>query len=266
MDNTERCRPVKIKTATVTDPLVKSQLLNEMTGRIILPYIIMAIALVLLAVMIWYSPLPDIDTEKTEKLKAPVIKTKKYVLQYPYLVLGVISLFLYVGAEVIAGDTIIPYAESKGMLLANARFFTSLTLTSMLVGYILGIILIPKVISQEFALSFSAVLGIVFSLTAIFIHGITSVYFIALLGLANAIMWPAIWPLAIEGLGKLTKIASALLIMAIAGGATLPLLYANIAKTHSNGNQMAYWILVPIYVFILFYGLKGHKIGKITRP
>lgn len=257
---------LKLKLATVTDPLVKSQLLNEMTGRIILPYIIMAIALVLLAVMIWYSPLPDIDTEKTEKLKAPVIKTKKYVLQYPYLVLGVISLFLYVGAEVIAGDTIIPYAESKGMLLANARFFTSLTLTSMLVGYILGIILIPKVISQEFALSFSAVLGIVFSLTAIFIHGITSVYFIALLGLANAIMWPAIWPLAIEGLGKLTKIASALLIMAIAGGATLPLLYANIAKTHSNGNQMAYWILVPIYVFILFYGLKGHKIGKITRP
>lgn len=253
---------IKSKLAALTDSAVKIQILNEMSAKIILPYVIMAIVLIILSLMIRYSPLPDIDTDKNGENVITSKPSKKYVVQYPYLVLGVITLFFYVGAEVIAGDTIIPYAESQGLLLSKARIFTSLTLTSMLVGYILGIILIPKVIKQEFALSFSAVMGVCFTLAAVLIPGIVSVYFIALLGLANAIMWPAIWPLAIEGLGKLTKIASAMLIMAIAGGATLPLLYANIARLDHVGNQAAYWILIPIYLIILFYGIKGHKIGK----
>jgi fucose permease len=130
----------------------------------------------------------------------------------------------------------------------------------MVIGYILGIILIPKYLTQSKALTISAVLGFIFSLLAIFTSGFVSVFFIALLGFANAIMWPAIWPLAIEGLGKFTKIAAAVLVMAIAGGATLPLLYGQIADM--TNRQHAYWILVPIYLVIFYFATVGHKIGK----
>ena len=85
---------------------------------------------------------------------------------------------------------------------------------------------------------------------------------IAALGFANSIMWPAIWPLAIGGLGKFIKIGSALLIMGIAGGALLPLLYGYLAGLESVGPSQAYWIMAPCYLFILFFAASGHKIGK----
>jgi MFS transporter, FHS family, L-fucose permease len=129
----------------------------------------------------------------------------------------------------------------------------------MLIGYLIGIVAIPKYISQSTALKFSAILGILFSLGAIFTSGSTSVFFIAILGLANALVWPAIWPLAIQGLGKFTKTASALLIVGIAGGALLPSLWGSLGK--SIGLQQAYWIMVPCYLFILYYAVSGHKAG-----
>jgi fucose permease len=175
------------------------------------------------------------------------------------LALGVIALFLYVGAEVIAGDTIITYGTSLGIELSVARYLPIATLGFMLVGYLIGIFTIPKYISQEKALSICAVLGLVFSGLAILTTGFVSVGFIALLGLANALMWPAIFPLAISGLGKFTKIGSALLIMAIAGGAILPLLYGSLSDILNT--RIAYIILLPCYLFILYYAIKGHKAG-----
>jgi fucose permease len=129
----------------------------------------------------------------------------------------------------------------------------------MLTGYLIGIVTIPKYISQTKALKIAAVLGIIFTLLALFTSGYVSILFIALLGLANAIMWPAIWPLTINGLGRFTKPGSALLVVAIAGGAVLPKLWAALGARF--GYQQAFWIMVPCYLFILYFAAYGHKIG-----
>lgn len=251
---------IETKVATMTDLTEKTAILNDMAGRVILPYIIMAIILTLLAIAIRYSPLQDVDTDKEDQHVNEESVPKKNVFQHPFFSLGLITLFLYTGCEVIAADTVINYAKSAGFPFQDAKFFASLTMLSMVVGYLIGIITIPRTISQSKALGISAVTGVVLGLAAILIKGNTSVYLISFLGFANAIMWPAIWPLALEGLGKFTKIASALLVMCIAGGATLPLLYGRLADVFDR--QQAYWIVVPCYLFIAYYAFWGHKIGR----
>ena len=193
-------------------------------------------------------------------LSKSTVAHKTSVFQYPHLVLGVAALFLYVGVEVMAGDTIISYGKSLGIELSTARFFTQLTLAFMLVGYIVGIVAIPKYISQSAALRICSVLGVIFTILAVVTTGYTSVTFIAMLGIANSLMWPAIFPLAIDGLGKFTKIGSALLVMAIAGGAIMPLLYSKLSE--SWGTQQAYLLMVPCYLFILYFATKGFKMGR----
>jgi len=239
----------------------KMRLLDGMAQRVIVPYMVMAGVLFLLALAIRFIHLPDLKSEDDDsgKVESGEIE-KSSIFQFPYLILGVVALFFYVGVEVIAGDTIIRYGESLGIELNVAKVFTTYTLTAMLIGYILGIILIPKYVSQRKALQFSAILGIVFSLGAIFTDGFTSVFFIAILGLANALVWPAVWPLAIHGLGKFINTGSALLIMAISGGAIIPLLWGKIADLSSP--REAYWILIPSYLVILFFAVKGYKIKK----
>jgi glucose/galactose transporter len=206
-----------------TDPIVRKQLLDELAGRVITPYIIIAITLVLLALLIKKSTLPEINDsndDQSAKFSGPA---RTSVVQYPHLLLGILCLFLYVGVEVMAGDAIGAYGRQLGMPLDETKYFTMFTLVAMLVGYIIGIISIPKYISQQNALAISAITGIIFSICVFMTEGYTAITFIALLGLSNALMWPAIFPLAIDGLGKFTKIGSALLIMGIAGGALIPL-------------------------------------------
>jgi glucose/galactose transporter len=230
--------------------------LDEIAMRIILPYGIMAVVLFGLGLLVRFSPLPELDPE----VDAPGVATDgRSIFSFPNLMLGVLALFLYVGVEVMAGDTIGIYGQSQGMPLSATKHLTSYTLICMVIGYIIGIIAIPRFFSQAKALAGSAVLGVCISIAAILLHGYSSVLCIALLGLANALVWPAIWPLAIDGLGRHTKTGSALLIMAIAGGAILPLTYGKLAEVPSIGHQQAYWMLVPCYLFILWYGLKGHK-------
>jgi MFS transporter, FHS family, L-fucose permease len=235
-------------------------MLDALAHKVIVPYIIIAVALTLLAIALRFIHLPDVDTDQEDAAADQGAVRKTGWWQFPHLWLGFITLFLYVGAEVIAGDTIILYGLSLNIPLETARTFTTLTLISMVVGYIIGIITIPRLVNQAKALAISAILGVVFGLLAIFTSGITSVAFIALLGLANAIMWPAIFPLAIADLGRFTKAGSALLIMGIAGGALLPLLYGKLAT--GMGNQQAYWLMIPIYLFIFYFAVAGHKIRK----
>ncbi len=251
---------IKEQVAATADAAVKSELLNELAGRVIVPYIIMAIILTGLAILVRYSPLQDIDTDKEDQHVNEGAVAKKHVFQYPYFVLGVITLFLYAGCEVIAGDTVALYAMEKGFATSRAIVFTSYTLFSMVVGYIIGIALIPRTLSQSKALGISAILGVLLGLSAVLIKGNISVYLISLLGFANAIMWPAIWPLSLDGLGKFTKIASAILVMCIAGCATLPLLYGKLADAISR--QQAYWMVIPCYLFIMYFAFWGHKVGK----
>lgn len=233
-------------------------LLDTLAHKVIVPYIIIAIALVLLSIGLKFIHLPDVDTDKEEDNATTTGVKKTAWWQFPHLWLGFITLFLYVGVEVMAGDTIILYGLSQDIPLATARTFTTFTLLAMVAGYLIGIATIPRLISQSKALAISAVSGVLFALAAIFTSGLTSVAFIALLGLSNAIMWPAIFPLAIADLGKFTKAGSALLVMGIAGGALIPLGYGQLVEI--IGNQQAYWLMVPIYLFIFYFAVKGHKI------
>jgi len=242
------------------DALQKVNMLDELSSRVILPYIIMAIILVVMAVVTRFVPLPEIDTDTEDQETAKSNMGKTNIFQFPQLVLGVAAIFLYVGVEVMAGDTIINYGVSQSMTLSAAKIFPSYTLAAMIIGYILGIITIPKIIKQETSLMISSITGLIFAAIAMLTNGFISVMFIALLGFANAMMWPAIWPLALNGLGRFTKTGSSFLIMAIAGGALIPLLYGRLADLWNP--QSAYCIMIPCYLFLLYYALSGHKLKK----
>ncbi|SDC20554.1 sugar MFS transporter [Williamwhitmania taraxaci] len=239
------------------DGIARVAALDELASRVINPYMVMTGVLVLLAIMIRYSPLPEVESEP-ENEQDEAVAGKTSIFQFPHLILGATALFFYVGAEVIAGDTIIRYGIAQGFAINSAKVFTSLTLIAMIVGYVLGIVLIPKVVSQRRALEISAILGILFSLVAIFSTPTISITAVALLGLANALVWPAIWPLAIHDLGRFIKTGSALLIMAIAGGAILPLLWGYLSDI--IGLQNAYWILIPCYAIVLLFATRWYKL------
>jgi MFS transporter, FHS family, L-fucose permease len=228
----------------------------EQLDKVVLPYMILTGVLVVLAVVILFSKgLPEVSEE--QEGVSEVGSNKTSIFAFPNLILGLVALFSYVGLEVITGDTIISYGISLGFPEAEAKDFGTYTLWFMMLGYVAGIFLIPKFVSQQNWLKYSSIFGLVVTLVALFTSGFTTVFCIALLGLANAIMWPAIWPLALDGLGKFTKLGSALLIMMIAGGALLPLIYGKFSDLYST--QLAYWLLVPLYLFLLYYATLGYK-------
>lgn len=245
---------------TITDTVAHSALLDDLAARAILPYIVMAIVLVILAIAVYFSALPEIEEEEEEHVVDD--QGNRSIFSYPYFWIGVTALFFYLGAEVIAVDTLINYGKLLGFSMGEAKFFSSFTLIAMIVGYFFGIIAIPKFISQQKALKYFAILGVVFSIIVVFTTGFTSVLFVAALGFANSIMWPAIWPLSIDGLGKHIKLGSAFLIMAIAGGATIPLLYGYLSDLSSVGSTYAYVILIPCYLIIFYFASYGFKVGK----
>jgi MFS transporter, FHS family, L-fucose permease len=234
--------------------------LDALASRVVTPYIVMTIVLAGLGLVILKAPLPEIDPEKDETTTAATIKEKTSVFQFPHLVLGVLCIFLYVGVEVVAIDTIGLYGQFQGFDLNTASKFGIYSLFALVVAYVIGIIAMPKYISQRNALMLSAIMGFVFTVAAILTSGWVSIVFIVLLSFANALMWPAIWPLAITDLGKFTKIGSALLIMGVAGGALIPLAYGALADT--TNRQMAYVIALPCYLYITYYAMKGHRIGR----
>jgi glucose/galactose transporter len=249
---------VEAKIAAAAPGPEKLQLLQELSQRVITPYVVMAGVLFVLALLIRFSPLPDIDTNAEDATPSGggTRTARTSIWQFPHLLLGVVCIFVYVGVEVMAGDVIGPYGQSLGLSLDQTKNLTSYTLWSMVVGYTIGIFAIPRLIRQETALWLSAVTGIVFTLAAYLTHGRTSITFIALLGLANSLMWPAIFPLAITGLGRFTKTGSALLIMGIAGGAILPQLYGQLVRVMNH--QAAFlWCTLPCYLYIVYYAKSG---------
>lgn len=252
-----------IKSLEGLDEAARSIELDALAMRVVKPYIAMTIFLILLGIGVRLSPLPAIEEEQDADVDKSLQKTRHSILAFPHLILGAITLFFYVGAEVIAGDTIIRYGISLDIKIEVAKRFTSYTMVTMVVGYILGILLIPRVISQRKFLFISAILGILFTIGAVSTTGMTSVIFVALFGLSNAIVWPAVWPLALHNLGEFINRGSALLIMAIAGGALLPLLWGKLSDLFSS--QQAYWIMLPCYLVILFYALRGYKLTSWSR-
>lgn len=248
--------------------------INELSSRLIEPYIYMAVVLSFLIGLVKFSSLPEIEPEEEEKeIIDEEVVGKKSILEFPQAILGSVTLFAYVGVEVIAGDTIGLFGRDAGV--THFASLTSYTMAFMVVGYLIGVTCIPKYLSQRNALVGSGIAG-VFCIIAVLTSSVDStaissviwgwtgipvipdpVFFVASMGLAHALVWPSVWPLALKGLGQFTAQGSALLIMGISGGAILPLVFG--ALSDGGGNiQIAYWICIPCYLFILFYALKGH--------
>ncbi|MGO4259611.1 sugar MFS transporter [Lysobacter sp. TAB13] len=246
------------------DPATKAQLLDTFASSIHAPYLVMAGLLALLAVGVLFSPLPELRAAEANRASNGENGGRTNLFQYPHLWLGALCIFVYVGVEVMAGDAIGTYGHSFGLPLDKTKFFTSLTLGGMLVGYVVGLIVIPRFISQERYLSLSAVLGVVLSIGAFVTHGYVSVAFVATLGFANAMMWPAIFPLGIRGLGRHTEVGSAVMVMGIAGGAVVPQLFAAL-KQHMDFQLVFLLLMVPCYLYILYFAKAGHKVGLRDR-
>ena len=237
-------------------------ILNELSSRLIVPYIIIALVLVGLGMMIRMTRLPEVKPHDKDFNGEGIKNNKTNIFQFPFLMLGAITIFCSTSVEVLVVDSIINYGQYMGFSFREAKFFASYTLLIMVISYLTGIIVIPRFIQQKRVLQLSAISGLVLCVLAVLISGKVSVWLICLLGLSNALLWPSIWPLAIDGLGRFTEKGSALLIMGIIGGALTPLLYGYLSD--SVNPQQAYWIMVPCYLFILFFSVKGHKMGKMT--
>ena len=249
------------------DPSQKGMALDELVQRVILPYICVGLVLFLLGMLVRFSPLPDIDTENESSEVAAANANKNSIIEFPHLILGALAIFLHVGTQVISIDTIIGYANSMGIPLLEAKAFPSYTLTATICGYIIGIVAIPKYIRQVNALRVCTLMGLFLTVLIVLANGtITllghqadkSIWFVVLLGLANSLVWAGIWPLALDGLGKFTKIGASVMIMGLCGNAILPLLYGYAADTFDV--RQAYWVLFPCYLYLNFYAFYGHKI------
>jgi MFS transporter, FHS family, L-fucose permease len=237
-------------------PTAKVNRLDELAKAVILPYGILTVALLAIAYGIKYVHLPEINMAADTADKPDDYSSKITFKQYSNFLLGFIAIFCTVGVEVVAGDTIGNYGLHHGLSLDVAKDLTSYTLFGMMIGYVLGVFAIPTFISQEKAFFLSNLLGIATVIAAVIFPGVASVGCIAVLGFANALLWPAIWPQALSGLsGNLLNKASAILIMGIAGGAIMPLVYGWISQY--TGNQLAYLVIVPCYLFNLYYWLHG---------
>jgi FHS family L-fucose permease-like MFS transporter len=247
----------------------RSAALDELVRRVIVPYSVVGTVLVGLGLFVRYSPLPEINTESESADLASANKSKTSILQFPHLVLGAIAIFLHVGTQVIAIDTAIGYAGSMNIGLLEAKVFPSYTLAATITGYIIGIICIPRLFTQVFALRCCTMLGAALTLLILFAEGNVnllghsahvSIWFLVLLGLANSLVWAGIWPLALDGLGRYTKVGASIMIMGLCGNAVMPLLYGYVAD-HAD-LRSGYWVLLPCYVFLNFYAFYGHRVRR----
>ncbi|MGV3504459.1 MAG: sugar MFS transporter [Adhaeribacter sp.] len=244
----------------------KDAALDEYISRVILPYSCLGVVLLGLGLVVRISPLPEINTEQESGELAEANSGKTSIFHFPHLILGALAIFLHVGTQVIAIDTIIGYADTMGLSLSEAKVFPSYTLFATICGYILGIICIPRFISQVNALRFCTLLGAVLTLLIVFAKGSVtflghttdiSIWFVVLLGLANSLVWAGIWPLALDGLGRFTKLGASIMIMGLCGNAILPLFYGHYADIADV--RTAYWVLFPCYLYLVFYAIRGHK-------
>lgn len=255
----ENADGIKAKLLTLA-PTEKALELDALASRVIMPYIVIAASLAALALIIYFIHLPEINEEEQQAGDSENALGKTSVLQFPHLILGALAIFVYVGVEVISYSSFTFFGQELGYPLAEAKNFATYTGYGLLIGYVVGIIAIPKFISQQKALTILTVLSIVFVLVSMFTKGDIAIYSFAVLGFTNSVVWPAIWPLAINHLGKFTKTGSALLIMGIVGGAVLPPLYGKFSEVLGS-RQMAYSLMIPCYLFILYFAWSGHKLG-----
>lgn len=232
---------------------------NVQIADLFLPFYIIIGVFVVLGIISMLAPLPEVKAageDESAGEECPYAASKTSIWQFPHLLLGVLALFVYVGVETLALSTAVDYATTVG--LPSPDRYAWIPSIGMVVGYVCGIVLIPRYMSQDAAMRICASLGIVGSLLIVLLPADISIWAIFLMALGCSLLWPALWPLAMADLGRFTKSGSALLTMAIAGGAVIPTLFGYLKD--SLGAQNAYWLAVPCFLFIFYYGLAGHKI------
>src|SRR5688572_9199064 len=250
----------QLLTVTISE---KQIILDELSARLVAPYIAIGTVLIGLGLVIRFTKLPDIDDEvNTVQEQGPYIK--KSLFDFPYLILGALAIFCGVGVEVVVIDSIINYGQYTGLSFRDAKYFATYTLLIMIISYAIGVVTIPKIISQRNVLIISAAFGIILTVFTMVTEGPLSVWFIAFMGLGNALLWPSIWPLSLHGLGGLTSKGSALLVMGVVGGAIVPLLYGMMSDSFDP--HTAYWILIPFYIYLLYFALLGYIVGRKISP
>lgn len=258
---------IALKEGTLSD-FDKNIALESLIRRVIVPYSVLGVLLFLSGILVFFSPLPEInDSQNNKEDIKDGHEGKTSILQYPHIILGALAIFFHVGSQIIAIDTIIGYAQSMGLTLLEAKTFPSYTLGATMVGYMIGIVAIPRFINQRNALITVTVLGTILSAAVILTKGDVvllghrldiSIWFLVALGLPNSLIYANIWPLAIKGLGRFTKRGSSLLVMGLCGNAVTPLLYGYMADTRNVHD--AYLILLPCYLYLVFFAVYGHKI------
>ena len=251
--------------------VIKDQALNALIRRVVFPYAVVSVVLLALGFFVRYSPLPEIAADEAEPAVKDFLVARKSILDFPHLVLGAVAIFFHVGAQVVAVDSIIGYASHSGLSFIEAKSFPSYILTATIMGYLLGLALIPKWLSQLTALKICTILGAVFSGLVLLANGQTrvfgystdvSVWFVVLLGFANSMIWAGIWPLALDSLGRFLKTGASLLVMGLCGNAIMPLVYGYWADAH--GLREAYWILLPCYGYLIFYAFYAYRLRSWT--
>lgn len=249
------------------DMATRNIALDELIRRVIFPYEIMAVVFFALGFLIRYSVLPEIDTNNENSQVADNNSDKTSIVQFPHLILGALAIFMHVGSQVIGVNTIIGYAQSLNLPLIEAKVFPSYILGVTMIGFLLGIVLIPKFINHLNILRLCAISAILLTLLFFLIDvRITflghktdlSIWFLVLLGLSNSLIWPALWPLALNGLGQFTKMGGSILIMGQCGSAILPLIYGYYADQYNA--HTAYWILFPCYLYLGYYAYYGFRV------
>jgi glucose/galactose transporter len=251
----------------------KAGLLDELIRRVIFPYSILGTLLFLVGLLVRYSPLPEINTEKSNK-EEPVEgeSEKTSIFQFPYLILGALAIFFHVGSQIIAIDTIIGYAQTMGLNLLESKTFPSYVLGATMCGYFIGIVTIPRFISQRNALLVCTITGLTLSLCVMLLSGSVvvfghrtdiSIWFLVALGLPNSLIFANIWPLAIKGLGRFTKLGSSMMVMGLCGNAVTPVIYGHLADLYSV--RTAYLILIPCYLYLIFFAAYGYSIKNWGR-
>lgn len=230
----------------------------------ILPFYIISGILLVMGFFYYFAPLPEIKAVGEDESEVSGISayanSKTSIFQFPHLLLGVLAIFFDIGLEYIALGSINDYAAMLN--LPSPQNYVWFVSAGMVAGYLIGVFFIPKYISQGRALLLSTISGIIVTIAIVLLPVGVSIYMVAFLGLANALMWPAIWPLAIADLGKFTKMGSSFLVTGIIGGAFIPLLFGYVADIASH--QVAYLVCIPAYLYIMYYALSGSKIRTNT--
>lgn len=249
--------------------------LDTLIRGVMTPYLILGIFLFIFGIVVRYSMLPELDAKDVNKSTSGKVDTRTSIFQYPWLILGALAIFFHVGSQMISLATIIDYAGTMGLALeGNAKNFPSFTMFFTFLGYLTGIVMIPKYLNQKNALLICSTLGLLFSLLTIFTTGKVnilgletdiSIWFLVLMGYSNALIYTGIWPLAIRDLGKYTNLGSSFLVMGLCGSAILPLIFSYVVDLNSSlplfdAYKIAYWVLVPCFLYLLFFATVGHKI------